>query len=68
MTNNAIKVITEQRDKMFSESMIFELSKREISDFDRGVIKGKIDMVNAILKELTEGSKYENHTVRTKIS
>lgn len=47
-----LKLITEAEEKLYSKSMVTELSGSDVTDYHRGVIAGKIEMLNQINREL----------------
>ena len=62
-----MRVIEEIRDSLYTQSTVNSLIKEGCKDYDRGVIKGKIEMVNKILRELEQsnrGSKNETNSIR----
>ena len=47
-----IKMLEEIQDKYASRSLVLELSNRDVSDYDRGIIAGEIRMLTRIMTEL----------------
>lgn len=45
-------VFQEAIDTLFTESMVKELIDRDITDYERGIVKGRIEMLNWIKSRL----------------
>ena len=45
-------VLQEANDALFTESMVKELIDKDITDYERGVVKGRIEMLNWIKSKL----------------
>ena len=45
-------VLQEANDTLFTESMVKELIDKDITDYERGVVKGRIEMLNWIKSRL----------------
>lgn len=41
-------VLQEAIDTLFTESMVKELIDKDITDYERGIVKGRIEMLNWI--------------------
>lgn len=41
-------VLQEANDTLFTESMVKELIDKDITDYERGIVKGRIEMLNWI--------------------
>ena len=45
-------VLQEANDILFTESMVKELIDKDITDYERGIVKGRIEMLNWIKSKL----------------
>lgn len=45
-------VLQEANDTLFTESMVKELIDKDITDYERGIVKGRIEMLNWIKSKL----------------
>lgn len=45
-------VFQEAIDTLFTESMVKELIDKDITDYERGIVKGRIEMLNWIKSKL----------------
>lgn len=45
-------VLQEANDALFAESMVKELIDKDITDYERGIVKGRIEMLNWIKSRL----------------
>ncbi len=45
-------VLQEANDTLFTESMVKELIDKDITDYERGIVKGRIEMLNWIKSRL----------------
>lgn len=45
-------VLQEAIDTLFTESMVKELIDKDITDYERGIVKGRIEMLNWIKSKL----------------
>ena len=45
-------VLQEANDTLFTESMVKELIDKGITDYERGIVKGRIEMLNWIKSKL----------------
>lgn len=45
-------VLKEAIDTLFTESMVKELIDKDITDYERGIVKGRIEMLNWIKSKL----------------
>ena len=45
-------VLQEANDTLFAESMVKELIDKDITDYERGIVKGRIEMLNWIKSKL----------------
>ena len=45
-------VLQEANDTLFTESMVKELIDKDITDYERGIVKGRIEMINWIKSKL----------------
>ncbi len=45
-------VLQEANDTLFTESMVKELIDKDITDYERGIVKGRIEMFNWIKSKL----------------
>lgn len=45
-------VLQEAIDTLFTESMVKELIDKDITDYERGIVKGRIEMLNWIKSNL----------------
>lgn len=45
-------VLKEAIDTLFTESMVKELIDKDITDYERGIVKGRIEMLNWIKSNL----------------
>lgn len=45
-------VLQEANDTLFTESMVKELIDKDITDYERGIVKGRIEMLNWIKLKL----------------
>ena len=53
----ALKVIEDIKEKIYSKSTVMALSDENITEYQRGILRGKIDMIYIILKELENNAK-----------
>ena len=49
---NIKDVLQEANDTLFTESMVKELIDKDITDYERGIVKGRIEMLNWIKSRL----------------
>ena len=62
--NRLITLLEDTSDKLFSKDMVLALSVDKVSDYDRGVIRGKIEMITFLLRELkTKDRDGKNSTI-----
>ncbi len=54
-------VLQEANDTLFTESMVKELIDKDITDYERGIVKGRIEMLNWIKSKL--GSNDEDSSI-----
>lgn len=45
-------ILQEANDTLFTESMVKELIDKDITDYERGIVKGRIEMLNWIKSKL----------------
>ena len=45
-------VLQEANDTLFTESMVKELIDKDITEYERGIVKGRIEMLNWIKSKL----------------
>ena len=45
-------VLQEANDTLFTDSMVKELIAKDITDYERGIVKGRIEMLNWIKSKL----------------
>lgn len=55
-------VLQEANDTLFTESMVKELIDKDITDYERGIVKGRIEMLNWIKSKL-ESEEYEDSSI-----
>lgn len=53
-------VLQEANDTLFTESMVKELIDKDITDYERGVVKGRIEMLNWIKSKLESEEDEDN--------
>lgn len=46
------EVIIEAKETIYSESMVKELVDKSITDYERGIVAGRIEMMNWIIAKL----------------
>lgn len=59
-----MSVMEEVEKTIFNKDMVVQLSKEDVSDYDRGVISGKISIINSINRIIDERTKGKNKAVR----
>lgn len=47
-----LKIIAEAEEKLYSKSMVTELSGSDVTDYHRGIIAGRIEAINQIKREI----------------
>lgn len=55
--DEAIKIVLELQEKIYSKDTIVSISNESISDFKRGVIQGKIEELSIVLRALENATK-----------
>lgn len=53
-------VLQEANDTLFTESMVKELIDKDITDYERGIVKGRIEMLNWIKSRLESEEDEDN--------
>lgn len=55
--DEAIKIVLELQERIYSKDTIISISNESISDFKRGVIQGKIEELSIVLRALENAVK-----------
>lgn len=55
--DEAIKIVLELQERIYSKDTIISISNESISDFKRGVIQGKIEELSIVLRALENAAK-----------
>lgn len=55
--DEAIKIVLELQEQIYSKATIISISNESISDFKRGVIQGKIEELSIVLRALENAVK-----------
>lgn len=55
--DEAIKIVLELQERIYSKDTIVSISNESISDFKRGVIQGKIEELSIVLRALENAAK-----------
>jgi len=58
-----IKLLEDTQDKVSGRDMVLQLCSDCITDYERGMVKGKIDMLSYLMRELV-GDEDEADTVQ----
>lgn len=48
-----IKILEDAQDKLSSRECVISLCAKDVSDYERGIIQGRIDMLGYIMQELS---------------
>ena len=57
--DEAIKIVIDLQNKLYSKETVLSISNESISDFKRGVIQGKIEELSIVLRALEENKKHK---------
>lgn len=52
-----IKLLESIQEQYSSRSLVIQLSKKDVSDYERGIIAGEIKMLSHIMMELAQNEK-----------
>lgn len=55
--NEAMKIIEALQAKIYSKDTVTAISNESISDFQRGVIQGKIEQLSITMRELEKAQR-----------
>jgi len=58
-----IKLLEDTQDKFMGREMVLQLTAEGISDYERGKVQGKIEMLSYLMRELVEDEKNETSII-----
>ena len=50
---NLVKIIEDELNKIYSKSVVINLCKDKVTDYERGIVAGSIDTLNKLRRLLT---------------
>jgi len=56
-------IIAQEQEKLYGFSTVVLLSGESVSDYERGVIAGKIQMINSIIQDLSREDEDEDNII-----
>lgn len=58
------KMLIDLEEKYTSKSIVIDLLSPTISDYDKGIIKGKLELIKEIMRTIEEGRRHETDPFR----
>lgn len=53
-------IIKEEKEKIYNHNMVILLSKQDVSEYERGIVSGKIQLLNSIEIDLESNDDEDN--------
>ena len=63
----AIKIVRDMLDRAEDRNVVTILTEPTVTEWERGLARGRIETLGQLLRKLEERSKDETQTMRTKI-